>query len=151
MTEQIDWLAKQRLQVACVLEDLKCWGAGDTTCGHKAKDITPWITWRREAWKEEASTRRLAWKDERHYLQAQSQGHHTIMDRLEKRGVERGSTRRLAWKDERWPSSVRRTEELFQRQCCGHFWETGWSTDWLFRAQRYHLGLHGTKSHCYNC
>ena len=29
----------------------------------------------------------------RHYLRAQSQGHHTI-DRLEERGVERGSTRR---------------------------------------------------------
>ena len=25
-----------------------------TSCGHKAKDITPSITWRREAWKEEA-------------------------------------------------------------------------------------------------
>ena len=29
----------------------------------------------------------------RHYLRAQSQGHHTI-DRLEERGVERGSARR---------------------------------------------------------
>ena len=29
----------------------------------------------------------------RHYLQAQSQGHHTI-DRLEERGIERGSTQR---------------------------------------------------------
>ena len=28
--------------------------AWDTTCRHKAKDITPSITWRREAWKEEA-------------------------------------------------------------------------------------------------
>ena len=36
------------------LEDLKCWGALDTTCGHKAKDNTPSIAWRREAWKEEA-------------------------------------------------------------------------------------------------
>ena len=26
----------------------------DTTCGLKAKDITPSIAWRREAWKEEA-------------------------------------------------------------------------------------------------
>ena len=29
-------------------------GASDTTCGHKAKDITPSIAWRRKAWKEEA-------------------------------------------------------------------------------------------------
>ena len=28
--------------------DLKCWGAWDTTCGHKAKDITWSIAWRRE-------------------------------------------------------------------------------------------------------
>ena len=26
----------------------------DTTCGHKAKGITPSIAWRREAWEEEA-------------------------------------------------------------------------------------------------
>ena len=28
-------------QVACILGDLKCWGAWDTTCRHKAKAITP--------------------------------------------------------------------------------------------------------------
>ena len=33
----------------------------------------------------------------RHYLRAQSQGHHTI-DRLEERGVERGSARRSSLK-----------------------------------------------------
>ena len=33
----------------------------------------------------------------RHYLRAQSQGHHTI-DRLEERGVERGSARRSSVK-----------------------------------------------------
>ena len=27
-------------QVACVLENVKCWGVWNTTCGHKAKDIT---------------------------------------------------------------------------------------------------------------
>ena len=40
----------------------------------------------------------------RHYLQAQSQGHHTT-DRPEERGVERGSARRSSWKgrsDEHW-------------------------------------------------
>ena len=49
-----DWRAKQPPQVSCVLEDLKCWGAWDTTCGHKTKDITPSIAWEREAWKEKA-------------------------------------------------------------------------------------------------
>ena len=55
---------KQPSQVACFSEDLKCWGAWDTTCGHKAKDITPSIAWRREALKEEALDDR-PWKDER--------------------------------------------------------------------------------------
>ena len=45
-------------------EDLKCWGTGDATCGHKAKDITPSIAWSRKAWKEEALDD-LTWKDER--------------------------------------------------------------------------------------
>ena len=56
-TEQINWWAKQPSQVACVLEDQKCWGAWDTTCRHKAKDVTPSLAWRREAWKEEALER----------------------------------------------------------------------------------------------
>ena len=83
--------------------------ASDTTCGHKAKGITPSITWRREAWTEEAlqtlpagtkprashhrspgGERRGQKKRFRHYLQAQSQGHHTI-DHLEERGVDRRS------------------------------------------------------------
>ena len=42
----------------------KCWGARDTICGHKAKDITPSIAWRGEAWREEALDD-LPWKDER--------------------------------------------------------------------------------------
>ena len=47
MTEQIDWREKQSSQVACFSEDLKCWGAWDTTGRHKAKDITSTIAWRR--------------------------------------------------------------------------------------------------------
>ena len=43
---------KATITSGCVLEDLKCWGARDTTCGHRAKDITPSIAWMREAWKE---------------------------------------------------------------------------------------------------
>ena len=40
MTEQIHWRAKEASQVACFSEDLKWWGAWDTTRGHKAKDHT---------------------------------------------------------------------------------------------------------------
>ena len=64
MIEQIDWRAKQPSQVACFSEDLKYWEAWNPTCEHKAKGITPSITWRREAWKEEAQDDR-PWKDER--------------------------------------------------------------------------------------
>ena len=53
--DQADRLAgKQPSQVACFFEDLKCWGAWDTACSHKAKDTTASVTRRREAWKEEA-------------------------------------------------------------------------------------------------
>ena len=52
-TEQIDWREKQPTQVACFSEDLKRWEGWDHTCGHKAKDITQSISWRKEAWKEE--------------------------------------------------------------------------------------------------
>ena len=48
----------------CFSEALKCWGAWDTACGHKAKDITPSLAGRREARKEEALDD-LPWKDER--------------------------------------------------------------------------------------
>ena len=53
ITEQTDCQAKQPSQVACISEDLTCWGAWDATCWHKAEDTTPVFTWRREAWKEE--------------------------------------------------------------------------------------------------
>ena len=54
MTEQIEWRVKQPSQLASVSQDLKCWGAWDSTCCHKAKDITPSIAWRSEAWEMEA-------------------------------------------------------------------------------------------------
>ena len=77
----------------------------------------------------------------RHYLRAQSRGHHST-DRLEERGVERGSARRSSLKGrERRPQSIRRTLELFQRLRLGNFRETGWSAYGLFRAHRYHLEL----------
>ena len=63
--EQIHWWPKQPPQwLNCVSEDLKCWGAWNTTCGRKTKDITPSIAWRREAWKGETLDY-LPWKDER--------------------------------------------------------------------------------------
>ena len=54
MTEQIDWQSKQPSQMVCILEDLKCWGAWDTTCGPKTNGIAWLISQRREAWTEEA-------------------------------------------------------------------------------------------------
>ena len=57
-------VAEQLSQVAFFSEDLKCWGAWDTTCGYKTKDITPSIACRRDAWKEEALYD-ILWKDER--------------------------------------------------------------------------------------
>ena len=64
MTELIDWREKRPSQVTCFSEDLACWGARHTTCGHKAKDITPSVVWRRKAWKEKALDD-LPRKDER--------------------------------------------------------------------------------------
>ena len=63
MTEQIDWRARQPSQVACFSKELKCWGAWDTTCGHKVKEVTPSITCRRNTGKEEALDYFL-WKGE---------------------------------------------------------------------------------------
>ena len=40
--------------------DLKCWGAWDITCGHKAKATTPLTAWRRVAQKDD-----LPWQDEK--------------------------------------------------------------------------------------
>ena len=39
---------KQPSQVACVSQDLECWGTWDITCWGKAKHITRSIAWRRE-------------------------------------------------------------------------------------------------------
>ena len=72
----------------------------------------------------------------RHYLRAQSQGHHTI-DRLEETGVERGSARRSSMKghrqsDEPWNRSEGNVAETSERQ---------WSAYDLSRAHIYHLEL----------
>ena len=44
-SRSLDWREKQPSQA---WENLKCWEAWDTACGHKAKDITASIGWRRE-------------------------------------------------------------------------------------------------------
>ena len=49
-------------------------------------------------------------------------------------------------KDERRPSSVRRTMELFLRQRCGNFRETGWSAYTVSPTYRDHLELKGIVS-----
>ena len=63
-------------------------------------------------------------KSLRHYLRAQSQGHHTI-NCLEERGIERGSAQHFPSKDKSRPLSIRQTLELFQRQYWGNFWKMG--------------------------
>ena len=65
----------------------------------------------------------------RHYLRAQSQGHHTI-DRLENRGVERGSARR---------SSLKGRERTKAK--LGKLLRDGVERIWDFRAHIYHLKL----------
>ena len=52
MTEQVDWRVKQLSQVACFVEDLRCWGAWHLRL--KGKDIIPSTACKREVWKEEA-------------------------------------------------------------------------------------------------
>ena len=37
---------KQKITSGLRLGKLKCWGAWNTTCGHKSKDITPSIAWK---------------------------------------------------------------------------------------------------------
>ena len=67
----------------------------------------------------------------RHYLRAQSQGHHTI-DCLEEWVMERGSARQSSLKGREMSSWIRWTLELFQRQCLGNFWEKGMERIWAF-------------------
>ena len=67
MTKQAERQAKQPSQMACISGDLKCWGAWDTTCKHKAKDIAPSIAWRR------CMKRGSAWWSS---LEGKRNGHH---------------------------------------------------------------------------
>ena len=47
--KRTDPAGKATITNGFISEDLKCWGAWDTKCGNRVKDITPSITWRREA------------------------------------------------------------------------------------------------------
>ena len=50
------------IQVACISEDLTCWGAWDTSCRRKAKDTMPSTDRKREAYEEETLDK-LPWQD----------------------------------------------------------------------------------------
>ena len=55
MTEAIDWREKSNLHKWLASRKLgSVEKLENTICGHKAKDTTPLITWRREALKKEA-------------------------------------------------------------------------------------------------
>ena len=49
------WKSEMEVRIACEREmEIEIVGGEfETACRHKAKDITPSITWRREAWKED--------------------------------------------------------------------------------------------------
>ena len=80
----------------------------------------------------------------RHYLRAQSQGHHTI-DRLEERGVERGSARRSSLKGrERAIVNQTNYSGTVSKATLGQLLRDGVERNGLFRAHRYHLELKRT-------
>ena len=64
LTFKIHWRVKQPSKLACFVNDLRCWGAWDTSCVLKGKDIIPSTACKREVWKEEALDD-LSWKSER--------------------------------------------------------------------------------------
>ena len=76
----------------------------------------------------------------RHYLRAQSQGHHT-MDRLEERGVERGSARRSSLKGREMAIVSQTNTGTVSKARLRKLLRDGWSAYGLFRAHRYHPEL----------
>ena len=66
--------AWQLLQAACLSKELKCWGAWDTTYGHKAKNIRPPIAWSKRG-VEKASARRSPLKGRERAIVMQSDEH----------------------------------------------------------------------------
>ena len=62
--DRLSWKINATITSGSSLRRPEAWGTWDTTCRHKAKDITPSIAWRRKAFKEQALDD-LPGKDER--------------------------------------------------------------------------------------
>ena len=67
----------------------------------------------------------------RHYLRAQSQGHH-IIDRLEERGVERGSARRYSLKGRERDMVIQRNIGTVSNATLGKLLRDGVERMWAF-------------------
>ena len=76
----------------------------------------------------------------RHYLQAQSQGHHTI-HRLEERGVERGSARRSSLKGRERAIVSQTNIGTVSKATLGKLLSNGVERIWGFQAHRYRIEL----------
>ena len=79
-------------------------------------------------------------RDLRHYLQAQSHGHHTI-DRLEERCVERGSARGSSLKERQRAIVCQTNVGTVSKATLGKLLRDGGSAYGLFRAHRYCIEL----------
>ena len=101
-------------RVACTWEDLKFWGAWNTTYGHKAKDTTPLITWKRIQNTEGCKHYARYYTDPMHtqyssywcWNAAYGQRGNKIGCRGEK------ALRDLLWKDKKGPLSIRRNSGI---------------------------------------
>ena len=136
ITEQIHWQAVQPSQVTCFSEDLYYPGHAGVKGNNWADTLAGSATLTSDLLLRRSQMLRSL----RHYLWAQSQIDHTLIAwRTEAwKEEELGN---LPWKDKRTPLSIRRTLELFQKQCFksirdnaskdnhnrGNFWETGCS------------------------
>ena len=131
---------KQPSQMPCFSEDLKCRGAWDTTCRHKAKDITP----SRERGTC-LSSRKISNAEELETLPAGTKpraSHHRSPG-----GERRGKRKRYTIFLERTREGHCQSDErwsCFKGNVGENIWETGWSVCELFRAHRYHLELNWT-------
>ena len=79
-------------------------------------------------------------RDLRHYLQAQSHGHHTI-DRLEERCVERGSARGSSLKERQRAIVCQTNVGTVSKATLGKLLRDGGRAYGLFRAHRYCIEL----------
>ena len=117
------------------------------TCWSEGKQPSRQTGWHRKPHKWLVLGRSGVLRSSRHYLQVQSQGHHTI-NHLEEGGVERGRTRwkegeldNLSWKDEKGQSPIRQTLEPLHQ---GHIGKTSERQGGM---HRYHPELNWTAEH----